>query len=232
MKCEVCGAGVQELRRGRCWGCYTRWADTRPVGVGASCISCGERRRDVLRSIELLGSWQVSCHNCAARIAALDPVPQSLDEICHALKRERRTGDRRAQTAARAGTQTAESQPAPSQGEAGTERRSSDRRKGRVSDDTLHLCEGAIPVNAAEHAPSPESAPESAQDPAPKLAPNVAKDMGIQRSVLPTPTPPEDAELTRILDLGMSFKLGWDYPPEASSHPARLLDSAVDGVDI
>ena len=35
--CDVCSAKVHELRRGRCWGCYARWVDARPVGVGARC---------------------------------------------------------------------------------------------------------------------------------------------------------------------------------------------------
>ena len=30
LPCGVCGAAVSELRRGRCWGCYTRWAESRP----------------------------------------------------------------------------------------------------------------------------------------------------------------------------------------------------------
>src|ERR1035438_10828460 len=31
LPCSVCGAAVTELRRGRCWGCYTRWAES-PIG--------------------------------------------------------------------------------------------------------------------------------------------------------------------------------------------------------
>ena len=56
LECDVCSAKVNETRRGRCWGCYNRWAELRPVGVGARCVVCGERRRRVLRSIELLGT--------------------------------------------------------------------------------------------------------------------------------------------------------------------------------
>jgi ribosome-binding protein aMBF1 (putative translation factor) len=95
-KCEVCGADVRELRRGRCWGCYTRWVEARPVGLGASCRFCGERRSTYLRSIELLGSWMPACHNCAARIATLEPMPPSVVGVREALKRERRDPDRRA----------------------------------------------------------------------------------------------------------------------------------------
>jgi hypothetical protein len=95
-KCEVCGAQVRELRRGRCWGCYTRWVEARPVGLGASCRFCGERRNAYLRSIELLGSWAPACHNCAARIAKLEPMPPSMVGVREALRRERRDLDRRA----------------------------------------------------------------------------------------------------------------------------------------
>ena len=83
--CEICGATVFELRRGRCWGCYSRWVDARPVGLGASCRMCGERRRSVLKSMELLAAWTTVCHNCSARIAALTPLPRTLDDIRAAL---------------------------------------------------------------------------------------------------------------------------------------------------
>src|SRR5215470_19844781 len=66
--CEVCGAMVSELRRGRCWGCYARWVESRPVGSGARCVTCSERRLRVLRSIELHGAWQVMCFNCAGQV--------------------------------------------------------------------------------------------------------------------------------------------------------------------
>lgn len=95
-KCEVCGARVNELRRGRCWGCYSRWATARPVGMGASCQLCGERRRDCLRSVELLGSWSAVCHGCAGLVTRLDPMPPSLAGIREALRRERRRQERRA----------------------------------------------------------------------------------------------------------------------------------------
>ncbi|MBI4508581.1 MAG: hypothetical protein HY698_03020 [Deltaproteobacteria bacterium] len=94
--CEVCGARVPELRRNRCWGCYTRWAENRPVGIGASCTFCGERRRTQLKLVELLRTWVASCHNCAARATQLVPMPQSVDEIRDRLTRERRRSDRRA----------------------------------------------------------------------------------------------------------------------------------------
>jgi hypothetical protein len=95
LDCDVCGAKVSELRRGRCWGCYNRWADARPVGLGARCVACSERRRRVLRSVELLGSWQPVCFNCHGQIHALTTVPQTLGELKIVLERERRTRERR-----------------------------------------------------------------------------------------------------------------------------------------
>jgi hypothetical protein len=95
MKCEVCNANVNELRRGRCWGCYNRWVDARPVGVGARCCVCSERRRDALRSVELLGGWLPMCYTCSGRAMRLDPLPQSLAEIRKELDRERRRDERR-----------------------------------------------------------------------------------------------------------------------------------------
>jgi hypothetical protein len=93
--CDVCGARVQETRRGRCWGCYNRWVDARPVGYGARCLSCGERRRRRLRSIELWGGWQPLCFTCAGMALSLDPAPRTLGDLRTALARDRRTRDRR-----------------------------------------------------------------------------------------------------------------------------------------
>src|SRR5262245_50800236 len=95
--CEVCHAQVAELRRGRCWGCYTRWSENRPVGLNATCAVCGEKRREYLRQIELLRAWMPVCHNCTARAGRLSPMPQSLDEIRTRLARDRRAKERRAE---------------------------------------------------------------------------------------------------------------------------------------
>lgn len=94
-ECDVCGARVSEVRRGRCWGCYTRWADTRPVGLGAHCVLCSERRRRVLRVVEMLGAWHPMCFNCYGQALALTPMPESLADVRTALERERRLRDRR-----------------------------------------------------------------------------------------------------------------------------------------
>jgi hypothetical protein len=94
-ECDVCGARVHELRRGRCWGCYARWVDARPVGLGARCVVCGERRRRMLRGIELHGGFHPMCFACAGQAMALDPLPPTLADIKTALTRERRRADRR-----------------------------------------------------------------------------------------------------------------------------------------
>lgn len=51
---------------------------------------CGERRRDNLRSVELLGSWVPCCHNCAARVHKMLPLPQTMGAIRTVLMRDRR----------------------------------------------------------------------------------------------------------------------------------------------
>ena len=95
LPCNICGAAVSELRRGRCWGCYTRWADSRPVGRGASCTVCHEKRRNQLKLVELKGKSLPFCHGCAAQLLRLADVPDNVDELRHALRRERRDADRR-----------------------------------------------------------------------------------------------------------------------------------------
>jgi len=93
--CEVCGAHVHELRRGRCWGCYGRWVESRPVGAGARCVTCGEQRKRVLKSVELFGNWKPMCFNCAGQVAQLEPMPSTIAGLKLAVSRERRRLDRR-----------------------------------------------------------------------------------------------------------------------------------------
>ncbi len=93
--CTQCGARVHELRRGRCWGCYQAWVGVRPVGQGARCLVCSERRRDCLRLAEIHGRWLPMCHLCATRAARLSPVPYTIEALRRALSRERRHDDRR-----------------------------------------------------------------------------------------------------------------------------------------
>ena len=95
LPCGVCGAAVSELRRGRCWGCYSRWAETRPVGRGASCTVCLEKRRAQLRLVELKGRSLPFCHGCAALVMRMPEVPDTVEELRYLLRRERRDADRR-----------------------------------------------------------------------------------------------------------------------------------------
>ena len=95
LACGVCRAHVHELRRGRCWGCYARWVEARPVGLGAHCVSCHEKRRRFLKAIELYGAWRVLCFNCDGQLAQLDPLPMTLEALRVAVSRERRRRDRR-----------------------------------------------------------------------------------------------------------------------------------------
>ena len=95
LPCGICSAQVTELRRGRCWGCYTRWAEARPVGRGAACTICQEKRRAHLKLVELKGRSLPFCHICAAQVIRLPEIPETLEELRHELRRERRDADRR-----------------------------------------------------------------------------------------------------------------------------------------
>ena len=94
--CGVCGAAVTELRRGRCWGCYTRWAESRPVGRGACCTVCLEKRRLMLKLVEVKGRSLPFCHGCAALMLRLHDIPDTIESLRLVLSRERRVGERRA----------------------------------------------------------------------------------------------------------------------------------------
>jgi hypothetical protein len=94
--CGLCGARVNELRRGRCWGCYSTWADQRAVGKGAACVVCDERRRDNLRMVEVHGRSLPMCHLCGFRTNRLEPVPVTIEGLRVMLRRDRRATDRRA----------------------------------------------------------------------------------------------------------------------------------------
>jgi hypothetical protein len=56
---------------------------------------CTERRREFLKSVELLGNWMPICYACASRAAKLAPMPQTIGAIRKALQRDRRQLDRR-----------------------------------------------------------------------------------------------------------------------------------------
>ena len=93
--CNACGAHVTELRRGRCWACYMKWAEMRPVPRGALCALCTDRRRENLRLVELCGRSVSLCHLCAARVHKMADVPLTLDELRRSLRRDRRQIERR-----------------------------------------------------------------------------------------------------------------------------------------
>jgi hypothetical protein len=65
------------------------------VGIGARCVACAERRRRVLKLVELHGSWSPMCFNCAGQLFQLEPIPPTLAALRDAVSRERRRADRR-----------------------------------------------------------------------------------------------------------------------------------------
>jgi len=95
LRCEACGASVTSLRRGRCSICYLRWTEERPVGRGATCVICAERRRDYLKNVEFQRRWLTMCHSCSARAFKLSPLPATLETLRSVLARDRRSADRR-----------------------------------------------------------------------------------------------------------------------------------------
>ena len=95
LSCEACGARVSALRRGRCPTCYLRWTDSRPVGIGAACVVCGERRRENLRSVEFQRRWLPMCHNCSSKTFRLQPIPRTIEALRERFSRDRRWKERR-----------------------------------------------------------------------------------------------------------------------------------------
>jgi hypothetical protein len=95
LDCEACGARVPALRRGRCPTCYLRWSDARPVGLGAACVVCGERRRENLRSVEFQRRWVPMCHNCSSKTFRLQPIPRTIEALRERFSRDRRWRERR-----------------------------------------------------------------------------------------------------------------------------------------
>ncbi|MSP61554.1 MAG: hypothetical protein EXR72_14690 [Myxococcales bacterium] len=99
--CGGCGdaeSARSPHRRGRCRRCYDAWVRARPVGLGAFCNGCGDRRREHLRHFELYRTWVVLCHTCAARAEAIAPLPLTVNGLRVRLLRDRRWGDRRAES--------------------------------------------------------------------------------------------------------------------------------------
>jgi hypothetical protein len=63
--------------------------------MGARCITCPEKRRKFLKTVELYGAWKPMCFNCAGVVFALDPMPKTISGLKEAVSRERRKRDRR-----------------------------------------------------------------------------------------------------------------------------------------
>src|SRR6185437_11819949 len=143
VRCGGCGEPPVDvpLRRGRCTRCYDAWCTKRPVGMGAACAACEDRRLSHLRYFELGvrgnapgGRWIVLCHNCVAAAVKMEPQPRSLDGLKMRLARERRWGDRRAESVGR-----------PSVRDEKFERRDGERRR---SQHPLYLEEVVVEMEA------------------------------------------------------------------------------------
>jgi len=65
------------------------------VPLGARCVTCNEKRRRVLKTVELFGGWKPMCFNCSGQLLHLDPMPKTLGEMRDIVSRERRKKDRR-----------------------------------------------------------------------------------------------------------------------------------------
>jgi len=63
--------------------------------MGAKCTTCPEKRRRVLRAVELYGAWKPMCFNCAGQLLHLDPMPPTLAQLRMVVSRERRRTERR-----------------------------------------------------------------------------------------------------------------------------------------
>lgn len=88
--CSKCQE-FSNLRRNLCPHCYVRWLRSRPIGVGACCTGCGDRRLVHLQYVELQQGFAVVCRNCAAQLEREGgPPPADEEEVRALLQRERR----------------------------------------------------------------------------------------------------------------------------------------------
>jgi hypothetical protein len=211
MNCDVCRATVTELRRGRCWGCYARWVDARAVGVGARCCICAERRRDLLRSMELLGAWMPICYTCSGRANALDPMPQNLAGIRTALRRERRERDRRG---GKADTRVFQH-----------DRRGDDRRGQRTErgDDWLDIDEAMILEITLEGLADPAPRPRAALPPP---IPGAALHHAAVQAVLDAAASDDDAADADADVAGDGATMIAPYPPAPEPAPAAVAEGS------
>jgi hypothetical protein len=58
-------------------------------------LTCSEKRRRFLKTVELFGSWHPMCFNCHGCAIQLEPMPQTVTALREAVSRERRKRDRR-----------------------------------------------------------------------------------------------------------------------------------------
>jgi hypothetical protein len=63
--------------------------------MGARCVTCNEKRRRLLKSVELYGGWKPMCFSCAGQLLHLVPLPPTLQALRDVISRERRRVDRR-----------------------------------------------------------------------------------------------------------------------------------------
>src|SRR5262245_57063180 len=78
------------LRRGLCRACYLRaWRGTE-LPADASCVTCAERRRMVLRWTRLADGKVITCQNCGFIADKARPRLRDLAELRRRLQRERR----------------------------------------------------------------------------------------------------------------------------------------------
>jgi len=99
VRCRTCrahsGDGIG-LRRGLCRACYLRAWRGAELPDGATCVTCRERRRMVLRWTRLGDAKIVTCQNCGFIADRMRPRPLTVEELAERLARERRRArDRR-----------------------------------------------------------------------------------------------------------------------------------------
>ena len=58
-------------------------------------MTCVEKRRRFLKTVELFGGWRPMCFNCHGMIGQLQPMPKTISQLKDAVSRERRRRDRR-----------------------------------------------------------------------------------------------------------------------------------------
>jgi hypothetical protein len=58
-------------------------------------VTCNEKRRRFLKTVELFGSWKPMCFNCHGVLGLLEPMPRTITLLKEAISRERRKRDRR-----------------------------------------------------------------------------------------------------------------------------------------